>query len=68
LGLVVGGGSEGSEVWGLELDTGGGKGVANIGGGNVCGMPSGTGGGVGLGTDVAVAGDNWGAVLLLFCR
>ena len=56
--MVVGGGSEGSEVWGLELDTGGGKGVANIGGGNVCGMPSGTGGGVGLGTDVAVAGDN----------
>lgn len=57
MGLVVGGGSEGSEVCGLELDTGGGKGAANIGGGNVC-MPSGTGGGVGLGTDVAVAGDS----------
>lgn len=64
-GLVVGGGSEGSEVCGLELDTGGGKGAANIGGGNVC-IPSGTGGGVGLGTDVTVAGDNWEAVLLLF--
>lgn len=65
--MVVGGGSEGSEVCGLELDTGGGKGAANIGGGNVC-MPSGTGGGVGLGTDVAVAGDSWEAVLLLFFR
>jgi hypothetical protein len=58
LGFVVGGGSEGSEVCGLELDTGGGKGVANIGGGNVCMLSGGTGGGVGLGTDVAVAGDN----------
>lgn len=64
LGLVVGGGSEGSDVCGLELDTGGGSGAANIGGGNVC-MPSGTGGGVGLGTDVAVAGDSCEAVLLL---
>jgi hypothetical protein len=66
LGLVVGGGSEGSVVvCGLALDTGGGSGAANIGGGNEC-MPSGgTGGGVGLGTDVAVAGDNWEAVLLL---
>lgn len=65
MGLVVGGGSEGSVVCGLELDTGGGNGAANIGGGNEC-MPSGTGGGVGLGTDVAVAGDNWEAVLLLY--
>lgn len=65
MGLVVGGGSEGSVVvCGLELDTGGGNGAANIGGGNEC-IPSGTGGGVGLGTDVAVAGDNWEAVLLL---
>lgn len=61
--MVVGGGSEGSEVCGLELDTGGGNGAANIGGGNAC-MPI-EGGGVGLGTDVAVAGDNWEAVLLL---
>lgn len=52
---------------GLELDTGGGNGAANIGGGNVC-IPSGTGGGVGLGTDVAVAGDSCEAVLLLRCR
>lgn len=57
MGLEVGGGSEGSEVCGLELDTGGGSGAANIGGGKVC-IPRGTGGGVGLGTDVAVAGDN----------
>lgn len=56
--MVVGGGSEDSEVCGLELDTGGGKGAANIGGGNVCIPSGGTGGGVGLGTDVAVAGDS----------
>lgn len=60
----MGGGSEGKEVCGLALETGGGSGVANIGGGNEC-RPSDTGGGVGRGTDVAVAGDNCDDVLLL---
>jgi hypothetical protein len=64
LGFEVGGGSEGKEVWGLELETGGGSGAANIGGGNVWRL-SGTGGGVGRGTDVAVAGDSCDEVLLL---
>lgn len=50
---------------GLELDTGGGNGAANIGGGNVCIPNGGTGGGVGLGTEVAVAGDNWELGLFL---
>lgn len=63
--MVVGGGSEGSEVCGLELETGGGNGAANIGGGNVCIPSGGTGGGVGLGTDVAVAGESCEVVLLL---
>lgn len=64
---MVGGGNEGNEVCGLELDTGGGSGVANIGGGKLC-IPRAlaAGGGVGLGTDVAVAGDNWEVVLLLY--
>lgn len=51
---------------GLALDTGGGIGATNggIGGANVC-MPIGTGGGVGRGADVAVAGDIDGGALLL---
>lgn len=65
LGLVVGGGKFGIEVCGLELETGGGKGAANMGGGKLCMFMVAGGGGVGLGTVVAVAGDNWEVVLLL---
>ena len=57
---------------GLALDTGGGSGAANIGGGKLCILrdadDGGGGGGVGLGTDVAVAGDSWELVLLLFAK
>lgn len=63
-GFDVGGGSDGIEVCGLEVDTGGGIGAANIGGGKEC-IPSDTGGGVGRGAEVAVAGDNWDVVPLL---
>lgn len=50
------------EVCGLALETGGGRGGANIGAGNVCKPSGGTGGGVGRGAEVAAAGDD---VLLL---
>ena len=67
MGLEVGGGSEGKEVCGLALETGGGNGAANIGGGNVDRL-IGTGGGVGRGTEVAVAGDSCDVVLPLLNR
>lgn len=64
MGFEVGGGKVDKDVCGLALDTGG-KGAANIGGGKLCIPSGGTDGGVGLGTEVAIAGDNCDDALLL---
>ena len=61
--------AEGGRLKGLAVAAGGGRGGANIGGGNACVVGckgcvagSGTGGGVGLGTDAA--GDSCGPLEL----